>query len=106
MTYKTTFAAGLVLAAAAAVFLPGASAQALSGTQEEQAACRPDVARHCKKIQGDDENAFVSCLVSNAPQLSQRCRKVLESHGKLPPRESAHGWGRRWGNSDAGCCSS
>jgi hypothetical protein len=80
MTY-TKLAAGLVLAAAV-VILPGA----LSGTQEEQAACRPDVARHCKKVQGDDENAFVSCLVSHAPQLSQRCRKVLESHGKLPPR--------------------
>jgi hypothetical protein len=85
MTYKTKLAAGLVLAAAA-VTLPGASAQALSGTQEEQAACRPDVARHCKGIQGDDENAFVTCLVSHAPQLTQRCRKVLEAHGKLPPR--------------------
>jgi len=81
----TKLAAGLLLAAAA-VILPGAPAQALSGTQEEQAACRPDVARHCKKIQGDDENAFVSCLVSHASQLSQRCRKVLEAHGKLPPR--------------------
>jgi len=86
MTYKTKLAAGLVLAAAAAAILPGAPAQALSGTQEEQAACRPDVAKHCKGIQGDDENAFVSCLVSHASQLSQRCRKVLEAHGKLPPR--------------------
>jgi hypothetical protein len=86
MTYKTKLAAGLVLAAAAAVILPAAPTQALSGTQEEQAACRPDVARHCKGVQGDDENAFVSCLVSHAPQLSQKCRKVLEAHGKLPPR--------------------
>jgi hypothetical protein len=85
MTYKVKLAAGLVLAAAAAVVLPGAPAQALSGTQEEQAACRPDVTRHCKGVQGDDENAFVSCLVSHAPQLSRRCRKVLESHGKLSP---------------------
>lgn len=86
MTYKTKLAAGLVLAAAAAVILPVAPAQALSGTEQEQAACRPDVTKHCKRIQGDDENAFVSCLVSHAPQLSQKCRKVLESHGKLPPR--------------------
>jgi hypothetical protein len=71
---------------AAAMLLPGASAQALSGTQEEQAACRPDVTKHCKGIEGDDENAFVACLVSHAPQLSQRCRKVLEAHGKLPAR--------------------
>jgi len=86
MTYKTKLAAGIVLVAAAAVFLPSAPALALSGTQEEQAACRPAVARHCKGIQGDDENAFVTCLVSHAPQLSQKCRKVLETHGKLPTR--------------------
>ena len=86
MTYRIKLAAGLVLAAATAVVLPGAGAQALSGTQEEQAACRPDVARHCKGVQGDDENAFVTCLVSHAPQLSQKCRKVLETHGKLPAR--------------------
>ncbi|MBV9558595.1 MAG: hypothetical protein JO254_16125, partial [Pseudolabrys sp.] len=83
MTYKTKFAAGLVLAAATAGALPGAPAQALSGTQEEQAACRPDVTRHCKNVQGDDENAFVACLASHASQLSQKCRKVLETHGKL-----------------------
>jgi hypothetical protein len=83
MTYKAQFAAGLVLAAA--MILPGLPAQALSGTQQEQAACRPDVTKHCKGIQGDDENAFAACLVSHAPQLSKRCRKVLQDHGKLPP---------------------
>ena len=85
MPYKAVLAAGLVLSAAA-VLLPGAPAGALSGTPQEQAACRPDVARHCKGVQGDDDAAFVSCLVSHAPQLSQRCRKVLEAHGKLPAR--------------------
>lgn len=85
MPYKAVLAAGLVLSAAA-VLLPGAPARALSGTPQEQAACRPDVARHCKGVQGDDDAAFVSCLVSHAPQLSQRCRKVLEAHGKLPAR--------------------
>ena len=85
MPYKAILAAGLALCAAA-VLLPGAPARALSGTPQEQAACRPDVARHCKGVQGDDDAAFVSCLVSHAPQLSQRCRKVLEAHGKLPAR--------------------
>jgi hypothetical protein len=82
MTYKAPFAA---LVVAAAMILPGLPAQALSGTQQEQAACRPDVTKHCKGIQGDDENAFVACLVSHAPQLSKRCHKVLQDHGKLPP---------------------
>ena len=87
MTYKTKLAAGFVLAAAAAVVIPPAApAQALSGTPQEQAACRPDVAKHCKGLQGDDDNVFVDCLVNHAPQLSQKCRKVLEAHGKLPSR--------------------
>jgi hypothetical protein len=88
VTYKTKLAAGFVLAAAAAavVIPPAAPAQALSGTPQEQAACRPDVAKHCKGLQGDDDNVFVDCLVSHAPQLSQKCRKVLEAHGKLPSR--------------------
>ena len=86
MTYKTKLATGLVLAAALAAILPDAAAQALSGTPQEQAACRPDVAKHCKGLQGDDDNVFVDCLVSHASQISQKCRKVLEAHGKLPPR--------------------
>ena len=86
MSYKSTLAAGVVLSALAAALVPGAPAHAVSGTPQEQSACRPDVARHCKGIKGDDDSAFVGCLVNHAPQLSQRCRKVLEAHGKLPPR--------------------
>jgi hypothetical protein len=85
MPCKAAVAAGLLLSVVS-VFAPAASAQKLSGTPQEQAACRPDVAKHCKGVEGDDENVFVNCLVSHAPQLSQRCRKVLESHGKLPAR--------------------
>jgi hypothetical protein len=85
MPYKAILAAGLVLSAAG-VLVPGASAQALSGTPQEQAACRPDVTKHCRGVQGDDDSVFVNCLVSHAPQLSARCRKVLEAHGKLPAR--------------------
>ena len=85
MPYRAAIAAGLILFALPA-FAPAASAQKLSGTPQEQAACRPDVAKHCKGLQGDDENIFVDCLVSHAPQLSQKCRKVLETHGKLPAR--------------------
>src|SRR5215470_1947747 len=83
MSGRAAFAAGLVLTVLAS-FAPAASAQKLSGTPQEQAACRPDVAKHCKGLQGDDENVFVNCLVSHAEQLNQKCRKVLEAHGKLP----------------------
>jgi len=85
MPCKAAFAVGLILSVVAS-FPPTARAQKLSGTPQEQAACRPDVAKHCKGLQGDDENVFVNCLVSHAPQLSEKCRKVLETHGKLPAR--------------------
>jgi hypothetical protein len=84
MPYKTALAAGVFCAAAA--LLATMPAHAMSGTPEEQAACRPDVARHCKEVKGAEDEAFVQCLVSHAPQLSQRCRKVLQTHGKLPAR--------------------
>jgi Cysteine rich repeat len=83
MPYRLTLAAGILCAAA---LLASAPVHAISGTPEEQAACRPDVARHCKSVKAEEDEAFVQCLVSHAPQLSQRCRKVLETHGKLPAR--------------------
>ena len=85
MPHKTTLAAGVLYAFAVAL-VASAPAHAVSGTPEEQAACRPDVARHCKAVKDAEDEAFLQCLVSHAPQLSQRCRKVLEAHGKLPAR--------------------
>ena len=84
MPSKITLAAGALCAAVA--LLPSAPVHAVSGTPEEQAACRPDVAKHCTSVKSEDDEAFVQCLVSHAPQLSQRCRKVLQAHGKLPAR--------------------
>jgi hypothetical protein len=84
MPYKNTVAAGVLCTAVA--LLASAPARAVSGTPEEQAACRPDVARHCKSVKSEEDEAFVQCLVSHEPQLSQRCRKVLQAHGKLPAR--------------------
>jgi hypothetical protein len=74
-------------AALVAVLLLGSStlATAQSGSPQEQAACRPDVGRHCRGI-GGDQDTILNCLVSHASDLSARCRAVLESHGKLPPR--------------------
>ena len=59
-------------------------ATAESGTPQERAACRPDVAKHCKGLNADDESVFVNCLVSHAPELTARCRAVLQDHGRLP----------------------
>jgi hypothetical protein len=72
----------IALAAALLVLSSSAMAQ-LSGTPQEQAACRPDVRRFCYKIkEGGGSDAFLQCLQEHRPKLSARCRAVLESHGK------------------------
>jgi hypothetical protein len=58
-------------------------AMANSGTPKEQDACRPDVRRFChavKEQEGDE--AFLACLELHRDQLSERCRAVLQDHGK------------------------
>ncbi len=57
----------------------------MEGTPQEQAACRPDVARHCKGVQGGSP-AILDCLVGHHTKLTARCRTVLETHGKIPAR--------------------
>ncbi|HEV3183228.1 MAG TPA: hypothetical protein VGZ49_00015 [Xanthobacteraceae bacterium] len=70
----------------AAILLVASSAFAMaeSGTPQERAACRPDVAKHCRGLDADKESAFLDCLVSHAPELTPRCRAVLQDHGHLP----------------------
>ena len=71
----------VLLAAALAALSSSAMAQ-LSGTPEEQAACRPDVRRFCYKLnENEGTNAFLQCLQDHRGRLSPRCRAVLESHG-------------------------
>lgn len=61
----------------------GAGAPALSeeyrGTWEQQMACTPDVWRLCSD-QIPDVGRIVTCLRQSAPQLSNNCRAVFESH--------------------------
>jgi hypothetical protein len=83
MPYRTAVAV-IVVGSSMLLGAPVAMAQ-FSGTPKEQAACRPDVAKHCKGITGDNDDVFVECLVNHAPQLTAACRKVLEAHKKLPP---------------------
>jgi hypothetical protein len=58
-------------------------ATAQSGTPQEQAACRPDVTRHCRGIGGDNDT-ILKCLVSHGAKLTAKCRSVLQEHGHLP----------------------
>jgi hypothetical protein len=64
-----------------------ASAERLDhrGTQEEQAACTPDVFRLCSQFI-PSESRIVACLVASRAQLSPACSKVF---GGPPPRAAS-----------------
>ena len=47
------------------------------GTPQQQRACRPDVLRHCRAVQGGDI-AIAECLDANKDKLTPACRKVIE----------------------------
>jgi hypothetical protein len=53
------------------------------GTEEDRAACRPDVERLCYMISPNaGPFAFLGCLKANRPALSDACRAVLEKYGQ------------------------
>src|ERR1700724_3136317 len=56
------------------------------GTDQERAACHPDVIRYCKQLLHDDGQAqevgILGCLQSNRVKISNSCQQVLASHGK------------------------
>jgi len=47
------------------------------GTPEQQRACRPDVLRYCRNVQGGDF-AIADCLRANKQKLTAACRRVFE----------------------------
>jgi hypothetical protein len=56
------------------------------GSEQERAACHPDVVKYCKELVKDDANADVfailNCLQTNRPRISKACGEVLASHGQ------------------------
>lgn len=53
----------------------------LKGTQQEQRACRGDVAKFCRDGM-QDEAAILACLQQNREKLSKACQDVLKANGK------------------------
>jgi hypothetical protein len=51
------------------------------GTPEDQRNCRPDAAKLCKEVAGDDD-AVLRCFQANRAKLSPACRGVLDKYGK------------------------
>ena len=56
------------------------------GSDQERAACHPDVMRFCKQLVRDDGQddvfAILGCLQTNRPRISRACQEVLASHGQ------------------------
>jgi hypothetical protein len=77
MTGKVLFAALVIVTATSTV------AQPMPGTQQEQAACRPDTRRFCIKVKPEDGPfAYLACLQAHRAKLTRPCKLVLESHGQ------------------------
>jgi hypothetical protein len=57
-----------------------------AGTDQERAACHPDVLRFCRQLVHengqDDVFAILSCLQTNRSRISGACQQVLASHGQ------------------------
>jgi hypothetical protein len=72
----------MLKAAALSILLIGgfsgfAAAQQARGSQDDQAACEPDVHRLCDQYI-PDEGAIVVCLKKEIKHLSPACKKVME----------------------------
>jgi hypothetical protein len=57
-----------------------------AGTDQERAACHPDVMRYCPSFVHengqDDVFGILGCLQSNRSKISVPCQQVLASHGQ------------------------
>jgi hypothetical protein len=56
----------------------GASAQ----TAHEHDACARDVARLCRAVMNNGDQAVLACLQQNRQRISRACNKVLIDHGQ------------------------
>jgi hypothetical protein len=81
-----TIAVLLVAGPAALAQLPPVRNSIQQGTDQERAACHPDVIRYCKQFLHDDgqDDVFgiLGCLQTNRGKISNSCQQVLASHGQ------------------------
>ena len=45
-------------------------------------ACARDVARHCRAVMSNGDDAVLACLKEHRARLSKACDKVLTEHGQ------------------------
>ncbi len=53
-----------------------------SAQQQGHDACARDVARHCRAVMSDGDQAVLACLKEHRARLSKPCEKVLTDHGQ------------------------
>ena len=58
------------------------AASAASAQQQGHDACARDVARHCRAVMNDGDDAVLSCLKQHRARLSRACDKVLTDNGQ------------------------
>jgi hypothetical protein len=71
--------------AALAQFPPQPAPPSLPGSEQERAACRPDVLKYCQAETAngkDDVFAILGCLQRNRSRISPACQEVLSDNGK------------------------
>ncbi len=65
---------------------PAAANPFEQGTEQERAACAPDVIKHCGELVKDnapaDVFAILSCLQTKRLKISAACRQVLDNRGQ------------------------
>jgi hypothetical protein len=59
-----------------------AVAQQGGGSEQERAACSPDVKRFCVQVADQGDLMVLGCLQQNRAKLSSACNKVLVDHGQ------------------------
>jgi len=59
-----------------------ASMSQAAAQQQGHDACARDVARHCRKVMNDGDQAVLACLKENRSRISKGCDKVLVEHGQ------------------------
>ena len=78
---KFVLALALVSSTSAA-FAQQAAQPQRQGTEQEQAACRRDVQRHCRSVIDQGDFTILACLKENRPKISAACDQVLKTHGQ------------------------
>ena len=72
----------ITLVAAASSFLAFSVLAQQGGTDQEKAACAPDVKKFCARVIDQGDLVILSCLQQNRANISKACNQVLVDHGQ------------------------